>query len=451
MPVAAFVHGLAARCERVTRSVPSAIMGSVGSPITGDGTHGVRAEEDARQIAARLGVADFVYRAPMVSKGAATREVGDALLISNGRGAVLQVKSRDPSASETGAARILKRASKAYKQGIGSLREIARHRDSGQPLSAIPVRAQELGTDEQRVCEIRLDFDVDAWPVVVIIDHPDADGVIPPEGERGFWITLNDWHGLNRALRSVSGLLEYMERVQAHGATLSVPLGAELDRFATLVEADAEYSASGPTTSRPWLSFDALRDPVGAESYRQLLGGVWPVDSAIPTVPIEEVRRVLEFLDATPPGAQTELGRWVLKKRRELKETGRWGSGAVLFERRKLLVFACDSDENGGDLDDFDGFLATLAAVRALEITEKSGEPCETLAIGHRVDATGVDYRYALVPAPLPVPENRRRSTLHSFGTFDLARMTVMPLRAGRNEQCPCGSGRKFKYCKGSG
>lgn len=58
-------------------------------------SHGDAVEDRARYIAARLGLADFVYRAELVNRGAGTREPGDAILYANGRGAVIQVKARD--------------------------------------------------------------------------------------------------------------------------------------------------------------------------------------------------------------------------------------------------------------------------------------------------------------------------------------------------------------------
>ena len=52
-------------------------------------SHGDHIEEVAREIAATLGVPDVVYTVPKISKGPGVREVGDALLITNGFGGVL--------------------------------------------------------------------------------------------------------------------------------------------------------------------------------------------------------------------------------------------------------------------------------------------------------------------------------------------------------------------------
>lgn len=62
-------------------------------------SYGKKREREVREIAGRLGVSDFVYFAPPMSKGNAQREVaGDGLLLVGDRGAILQVKTRDPIA-----------------------------------------------------------------------------------------------------------------------------------------------------------------------------------------------------------------------------------------------------------------------------------------------------------------------------------------------------------------
>lgn len=61
--------------------------------MTADNQHGIDAEEAARGAAAVLGLPDFVFTVTPLEKSRASREVGDALLIANGQGAVVQVKA----------------------------------------------------------------------------------------------------------------------------------------------------------------------------------------------------------------------------------------------------------------------------------------------------------------------------------------------------------------------
>lgn len=413
------------------------------------GAHGHMTEEDVRQIAARLGVADFVFTVPLVVEGSRTREVGDALLIANGLGAVIQVKSRDPEAAGNAENWIRKHAERAARQGSGSAAEIVRRREAGVPLVAFPVKAADLPPEQRAATALALDHAAREWPTIVVIDHPDAVGVVPPVGNRVFWITLDDWHELNRAIRSTTGVLTYVGRILDHGGLLDVPLGHELERFKALVEADIQFAQEGTETSRPWLSFDALEDALGAELFRQLLDWVWPRGHSLPEVSIEDVRLVLEFLDATPPGVQVSVGRWILSKRNQSASTGKWSSGSILLDKERLIVFAADHASNYDGLDEFDAELAAIGALRAGEVSKQLGYSVRTLAIGHLVDVDGIDYRYIYTPEPLVLPDDIKRPLLHRLGKYDLGSRQVIALDAPPDSPCPCGSGLLFSECQG--
>lgn len=140
-------------------------------------THGTVREKQVREIAARLGVADFVYTAPPVQKGTALREAsGDGLLIVRTLGAVLQVKARDPIAAvsdseERATSWIRKQAAKALSQGLGSKRELARRQVEGNPVVVLPVRATALGEESRQKYKLPVSFDTENWPVIVVLDH----------------------------------------------------------------------------------------------------------------------------------------------------------------------------------------------------------------------------------------------------------------------------------------
>jgi hypothetical protein len=134
-------------------------------------------ERRVRQVAAVLGVPEFVYSVPLISKGASVREVGDGILFCGSGGAILQVKSRSLRAarleSESSAVSwSTKHIDKAVRQGRGSRRTIVAHRDIGNPLSAVPVRALILGTSANDVLRVTLDADCAGWPIIVVVDHP---------------------------------------------------------------------------------------------------------------------------------------------------------------------------------------------------------------------------------------------------------------------------------------
>lgn len=412
-----------------------------------DENYGHVVEDDVRQIVAQLGTEDFVYTVPVVSRGAGTREVGDALLISSDMGAILQVKSRHPGArTEDGSAWVARRGMRAYRQGLGTRRTIARLQASGETTRAYPVRAVAWSNVDRGSASLEISMDVSDWPVIIILDHPSIDGVDSPNLD-GFWITVTDWLELNRALRSVTALLIYVRRVLEAGSAAAEPLGSEAERFQRMVEADSHYAGVGGPWSQPWLSAANLEDPLGADLYRELLTRLWPLDAERPHVPITDLRRVLEFLDAVPPAGQASVGRWILKKRNELR-TNDWASDAFMWSGDRLLFFACARSDLYDDIEGFDAQLASIACVRAREVAEQGGHITAVLAVGHLVGSELTDDRYIYMEPVLEAPDELKRSVLHLYGRFDLATGRVIEVTAERNDPCPCGSGRKFKHCE---
>lgn len=413
------------------------------------GEYGYQVEDDVRQAAAQLGVADFVYTVPVVPRGGGTREIGDAILFSNGMGAILQVKSREPGArAEDGTAWIKRRGGKAYRQGLGTRRMIQRRQDEGAPVVAYPLRADDWDDADRELAALGLSMDVSDWPVVIILDHPGIDGIDPPDRE-AFWITTADWLELNRALRSVTALLTYVRRALEASSAIAVPLGSEQERFRQVLEADSRAADGGVPSSRPWLTADSLRDPIGVDLYKELLTRLWPSNAERPHVPIEQLRKVLEFLDALPPGSQASVGRWILRKRAELRSRPS-SSGAVMWGGERLLVFGCSRAEEYEGFEQYDAHIAMLAAARSRQVREQGGRVIATLSVGHLVADGSIDYRYVYAEPPLDIPDELSRIYLHRHGRLDLPSGRVEELYAGRNDLCPCGSGRKFKHCDGS-
>ncbi|MGI5157492.1 hypothetical protein [Microbispora sp. CA-102843] len=211
-------------------------VGSAPSPQPSDGD-----ELTATVIAAQLGVADFVYTQPVVHERSSNDEVGDGLLIVGERGAVLEVKSREPGvglqdSQEKAESSVRKFINAAARQGSGSKRTIQKHQGLGRPLQAIPVRAFEFPEEIRETFALELSADCDKWPTIVVVDHPQDPqfAITPPPGV--FCISLNDWRELLKCVRSVTGVLLYVERVM--GSTLTTVFGAEHLRFAKVCEAD---------------------------------------------------------------------------------------------------------------------------------------------------------------------------------------------------------------------
>jgi hypothetical protein len=375
-------------------------------------------EARVREVAATLGLHDFVYTVPVVATAKGTDEVGDGLLIANGTGAVLQVKSRAPDA-QTGKAKswVRKHATKGFRQAIGSLKMITRRQSEGEPLRAYPERVLHLPPEEQELAALTLDHDTSTWPMIVVIDHPEADG-LPVPNDEALFVTLHDWRELNSAIRSTTGLIEYARRVI--DSPIGPPLlGDEFQRFAAIVEADARLDHGG---THGWFNFDALDDADGAQCYRELLDRLWPLDQPVPDVGVENYRRIVEHLDAVPPGIQVTLGRRMLDVRRRLDEHGTWQSSVSVVNHEHVLVLAADRLSNHpGGVGEFDSELALLSAVRGHEVAEQAGATVPVLGVGHLLDDDGIFYRYLFQDPPADVPEGLRRATELRRGRLDLA------------------------------
>jgi hypothetical protein len=81
---------------------------------------------------------------------------------------------------------------------------------------------------------------------------------------------------LNHAIRSVTGLLIYVERAIGAGPNACPALGFEVARFEAMVQADEDFAAAGGERSRAWLTTESLKDPTGVRLYRELLERIWP-------------------------------------------------------------------------------------------------------------------------------------------------------------------------------
>lgn len=415
------------------------------------------AERRARDVAAVLGVADFVYAQPLVRKGSATREVGDGLLICGGRGAVIQVKARDHDAGRRDSPEKITRVvgkflDAAVRQGRGTKRTIAQHVRQGQPLRVIPVRALGYPPARREELVLTLAEDCADWPIIVVIDHPNDPVVeVTPDADV-FCVSLDDWRELNGHIRSVNGVLRYVQRVLGHGAALAVPFGEERCRFAKLVGADAA-STVGSATAVPSLSYDGVDDPVAVAMYRELLEKVWDGEARGPTLTADECRRILDVLDDVPVAMQVRVGRWVLDKRRTLQQTCQRASGCIAVggdDGHSVLIYMCDAEANEASRERWVAELGTLTLVRAAEWREQHIRDPRVVGIGVREADGGVEYSYIYSSGSVAVPGDVRMMIEWRYGISDFRTGRNRTLRLGRNEPCPCGSGRKVKRCHGA-
>jgi hypothetical protein len=407
-------------------------------------------EERVRAIAATLGVPEFVYSVPLVTKSSGVREVGDGILLCGGGGAILQVKARSlregmRDTADSAERWVLKHAARAARQGVGSKRTIAALQRAGSPPTILPVRSLALEQGDRESFQIRLEADCSFWPTIVVIDHPQRPHVSMPFGDQAFYISLADWTQLNRHLRSIHEILRYIRTVLAHGGSVSVPLEHECDRYESLVAYDAQY-ASRVKGALGAVSFAAIEDPSGLGIYRRLLENTWGPNEVLPGMPIEDYRPMLDVLDDVPAVVQAYVGRWIMERRRELDMVSHRVSGSTLLVN-KPLIYMCDKVSNCMNRRNWVSALGMLAALRAVEWREQRGESVPVLGIGIRTGEAGDEYSYVLVRGGGSLPRRVRTPLEWEFGVANFVSFRTRALKLGRNEICPCGSGRKYKHC----
>lgn len=281
--------------------------------------HGASAERLAQHVATTLGVADFVYTAPVVRKGArGYREIGDGLLITGEQGALIQVKSRSPSPGAAESPNVAERRVRGFiehaiRQGDGTRREILRRAATADPVRATPVRALSFPVREREAFAVTLTSHCADWPLIVIVDHP-ANPTFPLDlPPNVFCTSLSDWRNLYTNLRSVRQVLRYVERALTRQAAFQPRFGAEVERFSQFVADDAPYPDTPPSLL-PSVAF--ATDAVGIAAYHELIEGVWRgITVGEPLTPTD-CRRIIAYLDDAPAALQATVGRVVLEHRR---------------------------------------------------------------------------------------------------------------------------------------
>lgn len=395
-------------------------------------SYGEQIEEAVRLVGADLGVPDFVYLPAVVAKGRATREVGDGFLISGQKGAILQVKSREAAAGITdgsGTLRVLeKMVDDASHQAQGSRREIARRWELGTPVSTLPVRALELPASERGRYLLDLTKDAVAWPSIIVVDHPLADGHRLTARPNALVLTLRDWRDLHAVLSSTAAVITYAERVlQADPATCP-PLGHESFRFKAVVDADRKWLTEGGSTARPWLAGPA--DPTSIALLNALIAHVWEYDNLIPWSDASDYRRIVAMIDGIPPGARDELAQGILRARSQLIEHGQQQGWTSLVDHEDLIVYTCDFLQNYDSPEEFAAWIVAVTCCRREQCAEQTGSQIRTLGVGLllRDEPPSALYSYCYVDGDI------RRLSIHPRRLKDVAGGTGCP-RVARNRQ----------------
>lgn len=267
---------------------------------------------------------DFTYSAHEISKGAATREIGDALVLLGQSVVVLSVKARDPEAGkddtpEKARSWLDKRIRDASSQIEGVVRTL-RQADPGS-ITLTSERGRSLPWDPSLVEEY--------LGVIVVNYSPPTEYVPQPEGEvPKFVILAPEWGFLVDEIFTTKGVVNYVR--QRVDLPISQALGTEreVQGLLGLAEFGADVLLAGD---------EALQVPAGtwdrfrAEFPEAAFG--WDVDDNLGFVidamiaqaydldparsSSSEVRdhlRILELLDAIPRLTRTFVGQTVVEK-----------------------------------------------------------------------------------------------------------------------------------------
>ncbi len=340
------------------RSVRPATVLPKQSPI------GDAAEDATRRAAAYWGLPDFVFRSKQLARGAATREVGDAIVVVGPMAVSVQVKARQVLGTDETRERLWldKRIRQATRQAHGTIKSIAA--DTGLLLT------------NERGREIRINGRERTWLGVVVLDHPGVADYVPATG--AVVLLRRDWEFLFEQLKSTYAVMEYLRRISTDDP---IALGLEPVRYYQLAAADASTKPApvdsrlahlGPGWSAPLLP----QAPAGHSDIRHfsVLRAVLE-DIALTRLPSEmaasDIIDVLAAIDAAPIAHREAFGKtWVSW----LKEVADAPAGEIAWQFRSLigddrpyLIFAAATRHDAVVQEAF-GWLISLRHEQHLEL-----------------------------------------------------------------------------------
>ncbi|MGW6457468.1 hypothetical protein ACWF94_16370 [Streptomyces sp. NPDC055078] len=358
------------------RRIPPAL------PLPTGVDHGSGAETAAHTAAATWGMPDFVFQPAQVAKGSGRRELGDRLLLSGRRGAVVQIKARTiaPKADDQERAWIQKVAAKAMSQAKGTVRH----------LRLLPANMVN-GRDRT----LPIDGNAYEWIAVFLLDHDQVPASTvarwEPVGMPAIALTRRDWDFLFDHLRSTTAVLDYLFRAADEPA---IALGDEPVRYYEFAAADADappgevdtelVGPGGTLFSTPLLP----QAPVGAGGNRAHLVTRMVMED-IATSPLPEGAgeaarlTVLADLDRLPVGVRAEWGQLLLDM---LDDVAQVPEGDIKWRFRRQLsaaatrqtLYACASQFDTHVQEGFRWYVM----LRHHEVAERTGRPDDLATVG---------------------------------------------------------------------
>ena len=360
------------------------------------------------------------------------------MLIVGDRGVILQVKSRDPSSDgdpEKLRRWAAKKTAEAGRQVLGTRRTL-----ESTTLSLRSHRGHELSLEPPHSWPGVILLDLDPVPSGLRVSGADANTII---------MTLSDWYALHDRIRSTSGVIDYIERVAQHN--VEADLGDEWTRYEQFAAADARHASEpGYVPVLPMKSLSGI-DLLGVDIVDEWIDsdiGLTPVKKSPYTA--DQVRSTIELLDAIPILLRASIGKKLLGAVRESTRTREPQSGYLSTGSNGRLLYFVDVIDNWkGREQSLELDLASYAAVRHEQLENLHG--VGTTLMLARISTGGASSirTYASISGRAEglniTPEVRWGTNIrYHVLTGDVLRD---PLSYGRNEQCACGSGKRFKHC----
>jgi hypothetical protein len=404
-----------------------------------DDPYGIAVERQLRQLAGRVGVADFVFKPVDRRKGVALREIGDFLLWVGPVVAVVSVKTRHPDSADTD-------DDDRKRQWLNKNIAKARRQIGGVVRTLRDLPPGELVLESERGVQVPWDpAAVTGYVGVILLDAEPPSGQYAPPVMSSPVPTIAvlsaDWDFLHQVLPSTIAVINYAATRQWQ--LPSIPLGAEPDVFALL----AENEGSGNPIVIPvaGLPQGHWRDVMAREP--RLFSGALPehrfarvidvmVEGAADRDPEfsstsspTDYMRIVEFLDRIPMLLRVDVGKAVLDLCQQVGEGG--GYKARLFGLPHGLMVAL---AHSGPRQDRSALLQSLTVARHSQALD-SGAPASLLTVGvatEPIPSMGRSHDFFLVSGGIRSDPEFRAHRDELFGKPDLSqflRMWEGPLR----------------------
>jgi hypothetical protein len=384
--------------------------------------YGTWIENGVREIAAGAGVPDFVFRAELVAKGAAQREVGDALLWVGRQLAVVSIKSRDPEVGPDTPERrdgwLGKNIAKAVKQINGTVRTLRSPPDGFMLQSERGVRVPWRPAL------------VDDISGVVVVEHPDPGGFVPDTSTASVptvVLPIEDWQTLHERLWSTWSVVRYVSWRTRSGLP-PLPLGAERDVIACshAAEADLPRGTSFEVTpgawdrlwrERPDLFFGTDPDHRFAMLIDAMIAGAAEQDPLYTSVEnVEDYLQLIEFLDRIPPFTRVGLGERFLQKCVTVGESGGYDATLAIphNDMHGLFLFLADCSPRKQRVDRLQG----LTIARHTQLRDAT-DFADLVTLGVATEGTptpGRSHDYVLIRGEFHLEDHERQARDDAFG-----------------------------------